>query len=92
MGGSTKMDFFVDARIGYTFAAKLTGPMVSPGTEKGTHGYFPAHSEMRATLILNGPAVSAHGSLGEVDMRNIAPTLAKLLDVPLPSADGKSLF
>ncbi len=92
LGGSTKMDVFVDARIGYTFAGKLTGPMVTAGTEKGTHGYFPAHPEMRATLILNGPAVSAHGSLGEVDMRDIAPTLARLLDVPFPSADGKPLF
>ena len=92
MGGSPKMDFFVDARIGYTFSGKLTGRLVTAGTEKGTHGYFPAHPEMRATLILNGPAVSARGSLGEVDMRDIAPTLARLLDVPFPSADGKPLF
>ncbi len=92
MGGSPKMDFFVDARIGYTFAGKLTGSMVTAGTENGTHGYFPAHPEMRATLVLNGAAVSAHGSLGEVEMRDIAPTLARLLDVPFPSADGRPLF
>ena len=73
MGGAPDMDFFVDGRIGYTFGSRLTGPLVIPGTEKGTHGYFPEHPEMRATLILNGPALSAHGSLGEVDMRDIAP-------------------
>ena len=92
MGGATDMDFFVDGRIGYTFTNTLTGPLVTPGTEKGTHGYFPEHPEMRATLILNGPGLPLHGSLGEVDMRDIAPTLAKLLDVALPSATGKPLF
>ena len=92
LGGATKMDFFVDGRIGYTFTSKLTGPLVTAGTEKGTHGYFPAHPEMRATLILQGPGVRAHGSLGEVDMRDVAPTIAKLLDVAFPSADGKPLF
>ena len=92
LGGASQMDFFVDGRIGYTFGSKLTGPLVAAGTEKGTHGYFPAHPEMRATLILQGPGVTAHGSLGEVDMRDIAPTIAKLLGVAFPSADGKPLF
>ena len=92
IGGAPDMDFFVDGRIGYIFGSRLTGPLVIPGTEKGAHGYFPDHPEMRATLILNGPGLKAHGSLGEVDMRDIAPTLARLLAVPLPSATGKPLF
>ena len=92
LGGAPKMDFFVDGRIGYTFGARLTSPLVTAGTVKGMHGYFPAHPEMRATLILQGPGVTAHGSLGEVDMRDIAPTLAKLLGVPFPSAEGRPLF
>ena len=92
LGGAPDMDFFVDARIGYNIEGKLTGPLVGPGSEKGTHGYFPDHPEMRATLILNGPGLRRRGSLGEVDMRDIAPTLAKVLGVALPSADGKPLF
>ena len=92
LGGASKMDFFVDGRIGYTLGSKLIGPLVTPGTEKGTHGYFPAHPEMRATLILQGPNITAHGSLGEVDMRDVAPTVAKLLDVAFPSAEGEPLF
>jgi predicted AlkP superfamily pyrophosphatase or phosphodiesterase len=92
MGGAPDMDFFVDARIGYNIESRLTGPLVGPPSEKGTHGYFPDHPEMRATLILQGPGVGRRGSLGEVDMRDIAPTVAKLLGVALPSADGKPLF
>jgi len=72
--------------------AVVFGPLVTPGSQKGTHGYFPEHPEMRATLIIEGPGVRQRGSLGEVDMRDIAPTIAKLLEVPLPSADGRPLF
>ena len=92
LGGGTDMDFFVDAKIGYNIESKLTGPLIGPGSEKGTHGYFPDHPEMRATFILDGPGLGRRGSLGEVDMRDIAPTLAKILAVSLPTAEGKPLF
>jgi predicted AlkP superfamily pyrophosphatase or phosphodiesterase len=91
MGGAPDGDFFVDAKIGYEFGAKLQGPLVGPPTTKGMHGYFPDHPEMRATLIIEGPGVP-HRALGEVDMRDIAPTVAELLHVSLPSADGRPLF
>jgi hypothetical protein len=47
---------------------------------------------MRATFILAGPGIGKHGALGEIDMRDIAPTLAKVMKVQLPDADGKPLF
>jgi arylsulfatase A-like enzyme len=93
MGGGTDADFFVDARIGYEMETRLTGPLVvTPGANKGTHGYFPDHPQMRATLIIAGPGLAKRGPLGEVDMRDIAPTVAELLGVPLPTAAGKPLF
>jgi predicted AlkP superfamily pyrophosphatase or phosphodiesterase len=92
MGGGQGADFFVDASIGYEFGGKLAGPLVTPGSQKGTHGYFPEHPEMQATFLIAGPRVSAHGSLGEMDMRDIAPTVARLLDVALPSASGRAVF
>lgn len=90
MGGAGQDDFFLDAKIGYQFGAKLTGPLVGETGDKGTHGYFPDHPEMRASLIIDG--VAAKGSLGEVDMRDIAPTVAQILGVALPGADGHSLL
>ncbi len=91
-GGNPDADFFLDAKAGYYFDTKLRGPLVVPSTLKGTHGYFPEHPEMRATLMFAGPHLPVHGSLGEVDMRDIAPTVAKILGVELPTADGKPLF
>ncbi len=92
MGGAPGAAFWVDARIGYTFGDKLTGPLVAPPSEKGTHGFFPSHPEMRAALFIDGPGVPAGRALGEVDMRDIAPTAARLMDVAFPSAEGKPLF
>ena len=91
MGGAPAASFFVDAKIGYEFEARLKGALVSePPSNKGMHGYFPDHPEMNATLIIDG--AGKHGSLGDVDMRDIAPTVAKILKVQLPSAQGKALF
>jgi len=92
MGGATDMDYFVDAKIGYEFAPRTTGPLVTPGSIKGTHGYFPDNPEMHATLIIDGPGLPIHGSVGEIDMRAIAPTAAKILGVALPSATVAPLF
>ena len=58
LGGGADADFFVDAKIGYAMAAGLRGPLVSPGSQRGTHGYFPEHPEMRATLMQIDEAAS----------------------------------
>jgi len=91
MGGTPMASFWVDFKPGYVMGTDPTKPMVGPGSVKGTHGYFPTHPEMRATFILSGPGVSKK-SLGEIDMRDVAPTLAKVIKVALPQADGKSLY
>jgi predicted AlkP superfamily pyrophosphatase or phosphodiesterase len=92
MGGAVDMDDFLDAKISYEFAPRTTGPLVTPGSIKGTHGYFPDNPEMHATLIIDGPGLPIHGSVGEIDMRTIAPTAAKVLGVALPSAQAAPLF
>ena len=92
MGGTPMASFWVDFRSGYQMGQDPQAPTVSPSTEKGTHGYFPTHPEMRATFILAGPGVPKKGSLGEIDMRDIAPTLARILGVTLPQAEGHPLL
>lgn len=91
MGGTPMASFWVDFKPGYEMGQNPAAPAVSPGSVKGTHGYFPTHPEMRATFILSGPGIGRK-ALGEIDMRDIAPTLAKVLKVKLPSADGKPLL
>jgi predicted AlkP superfamily pyrophosphatase or phosphodiesterase len=92
LGGTPMASFWVDFKPGYQMGTDPAAPPVGPSPVKGTHGYFPTHPEMRATFILAGPGIAKHGSLGEIDMRDIAPTLAKVMKVQLPDADGKPLF
>jgi predicted AlkP superfamily pyrophosphatase or phosphodiesterase len=92
MGGGVEPSFWVDFKIGYQAGGLTSGPLVSAGTIHGTHGYFPTHKEMRATFMIEGPGVPKKGSIGEIDMIDIAPTLAKLLGVSLPQAQGKPVF
>jgi predicted AlkP superfamily pyrophosphatase or phosphodiesterase len=90
LGGTPDASFWIDFKPGYEMGLNPAAPPVSAGSVKGTHGYFPTHPEMRATFILQGPGIKSQ-TLGEIDMRDIAPTLAKILRVQLPSSDGKPL-
>jgi predicted AlkP superfamily pyrophosphatase or phosphodiesterase len=92
MGGTPMASFWIDFKPGYEMSANPAAPEVGPGAQKGTHGYFPTHPEMRATFILQGPGFTKKGPLGEIDMRDIAPTLAKIMNVSLPGADGHPLW
>jgi predicted AlkP superfamily pyrophosphatase or phosphodiesterase len=91
-GGAPEASFWVDFAIGYEMGRKFSGPLVTPGSIKGTHGYFPDHPEMRATFIMEGPGVPKKGAIGEIDMRAIAPTVAKVLGVTLPDAKQKPVY
>lgn len=92
LGGTPMAAFWIDFKLGFKMSADANAPVLSPSANKGTHGYFPSHPEMRATFILAGADVPRKGSLGEIDMRAIAPTLAKIMAVSLPGADAKPLF
>ena len=93
-GGAGKASFWVDFKIGYMAGSSFTAPLVAAAPIKGEHGYFPEDREMRATFLIAGPSTAGlkKRKLGEIDMRDIAPTLAKILDVALPGAAGKPLF
>ena len=90
-GGAKEADFWVSFASGFKAGKALTGPLISPSSDKGTHGYFPDWDAMRSTFLIAGPDVPKK-ALGEVDMRDIAPTVAKIMGVSLSRATGKPLF
>jgi predicted AlkP superfamily pyrophosphatase or phosphodiesterase len=90
LGGTPMASYWVDFKLGYAMGGGMIH--ISPSAEKGTHGWFPDHPEMRASFFASGPGVPNKGSIGEIDQRDIAPTVAKILKVDLPTADGKPLF
>ena len=46
---------------------------------------------MNASFFVRGPGLAAGRNLGEIDMRDVAPTLASLLQLTLPQAEGQVL-
>jgi len=79
MGGTASAEFAVDMKRGFSVGAALDGAVVQEIRPGGTHGYAPTHPEMLASFFISGPGIKENFDLGEIDMRSIAPTLAKWL-------------
>ena len=62
--------------------------LVKPSTSKGGHGFAPDRPELHASFIVTGPRLAKRGGIGMIRMTQIAPTIARLLEVGLsPRAD-----
>jgi len=92
LGGFPTAGWLLSLREGYAAASRGSGPLVGQSRSRGTHGYLPDVPEMRASFFLSGPGVPAGRSLGEIDMRDVAPTLARVLGIGLAAAEGRALF
>jgi predicted AlkP superfamily pyrophosphatase or phosphodiesterase len=91
-GGYPNASFFVGMKSGWRTGSALNGQVLSAIKPGGTHGQLPDVPELRAAFFFVGPGVPAGKDLGVIDMRDIAPTLAKEAGLSLPGAEGKSLL
>jgi predicted AlkP superfamily pyrophosphatase or phosphodiesterase len=93
MGGNPQASFYVNLKPGVvTDVYRGAGaPLNGPAPVKGMHGYFPGPENLRATFLIMGPGIRPGKDLGQVDMRAIAPTLAKAMGASLPDAEGKPI-
>jgi Type I phosphodiesterase / nucleotide pyrophosphatase len=92
MGGFPDASFVVEFAPGFYAGAGLAGALITPmPAGHGGHGYSPQRAEMRAAFFAAGAGVASARDLGVIDMRQIAPTVAALLGVSLPSATGAAL-
>ena len=91
-GGYPNASFFVGMKTGWRTGSALNGQVLSAIKPGGTHGQLPDVPELRASFFLVGPGIPAGKDLGLIDMRDIAPTLAKEVGLSLPSAEGKPLL
>lgn len=91
-GGFPEAAFLVTLRPGYLTGENTSGDLVTSTTTHGMHGYWPDLAAMRSSFYILGPGIPAAHPLGIIDMRDVAPTLAQLLQVRLPDAEGQPLF
>jgi predicted AlkP superfamily pyrophosphatase or phosphodiesterase len=83
--------FLVAFKLGYELGFNFSPPLVGAPTNRGMHGFPPEYPEMRSTFLLLGPGIARGLALGEIDMRQIAPTLARILHASLPAAELPAL-
>jgi predicted AlkP superfamily pyrophosphatase or phosphodiesterase len=85
-GGFPMASFLVDYKDGYDPGGAFMGKIVEDAPSTGMHGYLPSRPAMRSAFMIRGSDIAQGKDLGVVDMRQIAPTLAILLDIKLPTA------
>lgn len=86
-------DLWLAAKSGYAFSDSDAGDaaLVARASRAGTHGYLPDQPALWGTLVLSGHGVKPGTMLGKVSNQDVAPTLAQLLGVELPTAEGDVL-
>ncbi len=91
-GGFPDAAFIVGVKPGYSMSGRLDGALVQPNKPAGTHGLLRELPEMDSSFFIVGAGIPKGKVFARMDMRDIAPTLAGLLAVKLPNAEGKDLF
>ena len=80
-----------DEAIGFNESAlgeDILGPAVNYG---GTHGFLASEPDLEGIFIASGAGIKAGAPLGRIRNLDLAPTIARLLGLPLPDAEGRVL-
>lgn len=80
-----------DTPTNYVASAEDHGPALGPGTHLGISGLWPLRPGYRSVFVISGEGIPAK-HIGEIDLLQIAPTLADVIGVELPKAKRKSLW
>ena len=89
IGGNPDVEFALSGLNGTSFGNAVTGEAVKPG-HGGSHGYFPDFFEIRTGYVINGPGIRKGAVIEEMNQRDQAAIIAKVLGLDFPSADGKA--
>jgi predicted AlkP superfamily pyrophosphatase or phosphodiesterase len=85
-------DLFVTAKAGYSFAGAIGGPVTAAAAQiGGSHGYIASDPDMDGLFIASGYGIAVGTKLERIANVDVAPTIARLLGVSMPSARGTTL-
>ena len=85
-------DLLLEAAPGFMLSDEMRGDDEhGPPRHRGTHGQRPVHPDNRALFVAAGRGVKRGERLGPITSRDVAPTLATLLDLAPAPAEGRTL-
>jgi predicted AlkP superfamily pyrophosphatase or phosphodiesterase len=88
IGGNPLVEFALSGENGASFGNGMTGEAVKTG-HGGTHGYFPDFHEIQTGYVACGPGIKKGGVIAEMNQRDQAAIIAKILGLSMPAIDGK---
>ena len=86
-------DMIVFANEGWSFGDTSAGtvPFKDKKELTGTHGHDPNLAHLHAMFVAWGVGIKPGVQIGEISNTSVAPTIAQLLNLHLPDADGQPL-
>jgi predicted AlkP superfamily pyrophosphatase or phosphodiesterase len=90
-GADARARLGIEPEPGYVLDARLAGPFARPHRRAAGHGYRPDTPGMETGLILAGAGIRPGAVLPLSYTIDVAPTIAHLLGVSLPEAEGQTM-
>ena len=86
-------DMLLFAQEGCAFGDTAAGqlPFSEKPERRGSHGHDPDLPDLHATFVAWGVGIKPGARLGEISNLSVAPTIAKLLGLTIPNAQGQPL-
>ena len=97
LGGDPNATFMLEANEGFVFSEKIDDNLITSlkstkGNSVGTHGYSPENSNLDTLFIGYGPSFKSNISIDNMKLIDVAPTLAKSLEIEFPNCDGSIIY
>ncbi len=87
------IDFILEAKEGYCFTASSGKKLIEPAKtdHRAAHGYLPDRKGYSSLFLASGAGIKKGVVLHSINIVDVGPTLAALLGLTLPEADGRIL-
>lgn len=81
----------VSMQSGFTLEGASTGAWLADTKTRGMHGYAPGPKELDASFLAFGPGIP-HRHIPRSKLVDVAPTVANILNLPMPNVEGHDLL
>jgi predicted AlkP superfamily pyrophosphatase or phosphodiesterase len=88
-----RIDYVLEARPGWYFVPEIEAEIIAPAEEnfRATHGYHPDHPGYNSPFVATGAGIRTGVQMESFCIVDLGPTLAALLGLQLPAAEGRVL-
>jgi predicted AlkP superfamily pyrophosphatase or phosphodiesterase len=81
----------VSLQSGFLVGGASSGSWLTDTKTRGMHGYAPGPRELDASFLAFGPGIP-HQHIPRAKLVDVAPTVAHILDLPMPDVEGHNLL